>query len=163
MPVHPRACGEHVAGRAGRQYTYGSSPRLRGTFLRPIRQTQMLRFIPAPAGNILVLAFAFCFAPVHPRACGEHPTTGRRRRRHPGSSPRLRGTSPLQVRQYERPRFIPAPAGNIPWQFFISDLHPVHPRACGEHLISSQASAAAPGSSPRLRGTSFRRAGPQAL
>ncbi len=112
-PVHPRACGEHAVD--SQQLTSriaGSSPRLRGTGMRPATAPARRRFIPAPAGNGtstagLIADCRFIPAPagnavaigastraesVHPRACGE------RRTRSPvdwislGSSPRLRGT-----------------------------------------------------------------------
>ncbi len=52
-PVHPRACGEHenIDGRA--KTLIGSSPRLRGTSSGTRERKYRLRFIPAPAGNII--------------------------------------------------------------------------------------------------------------
>ena len=51
QPVHPRACGEHIAARRMAAGCGGSSPRLRGTPPLPAAGTRPLRFIPAPAGN----------------------------------------------------------------------------------------------------------------
>ncbi len=50
-PVHPRACGEHIAHQQSYCSKTGSSPRMRGTRLRPGRRLRPSRFIPAHAGN----------------------------------------------------------------------------------------------------------------
>ncbi len=53
--VHPRTCGEHGKRNICTKVSYGSSPHVRGTFLASIRPPLILRFIPARAGNILLL------------------------------------------------------------------------------------------------------------
>ena len=54
--VHPRACGERPRRSARLGFSSGSSPRLRGTVHQPGGDGQQRRFIPAPAGNgILIL------------------------------------------------------------------------------------------------------------
>ena len=133
----------------------GSSPRLRGTWFTPGKGRRSRRFIPAPAGNITPGKPASAPTPVHPRACGEHLTANWPARRLGGSSPRLRGTSCLARWLACCWRFIPAPAGNISVRFVAPGSVPVHPRACGEHVLRSQASQNPIGSSPRLRGTSL--------
>ena len=50
-PVHPRACGEHLARHLIPDISIGSSPRLRGTRREVDRLEVGVRFIPAPAGN----------------------------------------------------------------------------------------------------------------
>ncbi len=72
-PVHPRACGEHLAAFCNAHGIDGSSPRLRGTHHRHHRLAWIWRFIPAPAGNTPLPLQAKNNTPVHPRACGEHP------------------------------------------------------------------------------------------
>ena len=72
-------------------------------------------------------------ASVHPRVCGEHLSSHATRRSCPGSSPRMRGTSP--VRQLRR------------------QGHAVHPRVCGEHCGRGAMLPTVDGSSPRMRGT----------
>ncbi len=52
--VHPRACGEHVCVSVMIAIGYGSSPRLRGTFAHAPGLPGVRRFIPAPAGNMLI-------------------------------------------------------------------------------------------------------------
>jgi len=90
---------------------------------------------------------------VHPRACGEQSC------RYPwgspgcGSSPRVRGTGGRALLGVAGWRFIPARAGNsLPPPPSVQDA-PVHPRACGEQVVSPTLHFQWPGSSPRVRGT----------
>ena len=112
VPVHPRACGEHVIAHYLPDIHSGSSPRLRGTHNLSCTGVDLARFIPALAGNTAAYCWARALTPVHPRACGEHCQYLSSRRKSLGSSPRLRGTP--NARHVERmiPRFIPALAGN---------------------------------------------------
>ncbi len=90
--VHPRVCGErtnHCRWWSGR---YGSSPRVRGTLNTRHCLSFRIRFIPACAGNALLLAVLFGFVSVHPRVCGERTSTSRNAVVCLGSSPRVRGT-----------------------------------------------------------------------
>ncbi len=131
--VHPRVCGEHFGqhefGGCGR----GSSPRVRGTCDHTGSPLQLRRFIPACAGNIVVISLALRRLAVHPRVCGEHPFAGVDWLPTIGSSPRVRGTfQPLFIIQHHS-RFIPACAGNIIGRVSERDAKTVHPRVCGEH------------------------------
>ena len=90
--VHPRACGEHLAGSRSTRATPGSSPRVRGTRCPRRRQQHLLRFIPARAGNTFNQ-----LTELH---------------RFSGSSPRVRGTLLGARPDLRHPRFIPARAGN---------------------------------------------------
>ena len=47
----PASHGEHAIRPTSRLYWYGSSPRLRGTQIRFLLCTLLIRFIPASAGN----------------------------------------------------------------------------------------------------------------
>ena len=49
--VHPRACGEHAGHEIAQSPPDGSSPRVRGTQTRQRRESAVLGFIPARAGN----------------------------------------------------------------------------------------------------------------
>ncbi len=71
-PVHPRACGEHVALTVSLSLTVGSSPRMRGTLKRKSFDGRSKRFIPAHAGNTDRAVEGNALDAVHPRACGEH-------------------------------------------------------------------------------------------
>ena len=152
-PVHPRACGEHLAWRRRLHTGSGSSPRLRGTFVAEIAIDPSQRFIPAPAGNISARICAGDHPPVHPRACGEHWAALGHEGTSGGSSPRLRGTLRSWVSWVSSPRFIPAPAGNIHTYLLAVPPLAVHPRACGEHRAAGLRCGLLIGSSPRLRGT----------
>ena len=153
--VHPRACGEHWMKKHSTDGAAGSSPRLRGTWYPPAHVKHFFRFIPAPAGNIRPCLGSSRSAAVHPRACGEHARRQSPHRRQLGSSPRLRGTSGRGRSGQRRPRFIPAPAGNMPCCCKVKSISPVHPRACGEHEWAKMLEGLGNGSSPRLRGTSL--------
>ena len=131
--VHPRACGELLAG----------VPRTRGTG----------RFIPAPAGNSRGAARSAAASAVHPRACGELLGSIDQKTVGTGSSPRLRGTRMRGSREKRLVRFIPAPAGNSSAIALKAKPEPVHPRACGELIEAGQHAIDNYGSSPRLRGT----------
>ena len=153
--VHPRACGERraVGGGLRRRAHIGSSPRLRGTPERSANFLDLMRFIPAPAGNARPSASAAPWSTVHPRACGERWDEALIETIARGSSPRLRGTRGRRRAVRRRIRFIPAPAGNAVAQVELHSLRPVHPRACGERSTASRIIARHTGSSPRLRGT----------
>ena len=111
------------------------------------------RFIPAGAGNTTINPVLGLIAPVHPRGCGEHSASGRRRLGTRGSSPRVRGTphDPALVDGGER--FIPAGAGNTQPRRECMAGSTVHPRGCGEHEVLVKHFTASYGSSPRVRGT----------
>ncbi len=156
--VHPRACGEHLGCRRRSCAAVGSSPRLRGTFCYQGLERHYLRFIPAPAGNIGDPRENATIATVHPRACGEHSRIVLVEVVYLGSSPRLRGTFGHQADEFLHRRFIPAPAGNICVALMFQNQLAVHPRACGEHFLQGRLQEGIFGSSPRLRGTSLRRA-----
>ena len=151
--VHPRVCGEHPSTRTLTASINGSSPRLRGTLAIPEILHPAKRFIPASAGNTAPLWCRTRLPAVHPRVCGEHRLTVRKKWDFGGSSPRLRGTLTLQVVDELVLRFIPASAGNTYTPVFCGCNYAVHPRVCGEHVNSLASAAQDAGSSPRLRGT----------
>ena len=155
ISVHPRVCGEHLDYAIIDSYTYGSSPRVRGTRTRPVsrssskavhprvcgehprrsrRTSPRCRFIPACAGNTGLWPSVPVPVPVHPRVCGEHAT----------ARPRVPRAS----------RFIPACAGNTVGGVEAAGRLAVHPRVCGEHALRRAVNSPVAGSSPRVRGTS---------
>ena len=165
LAVHPRACGEHNAAAFSSSSRLAVHPRACGEH-RSSRRTpnvNVIRFIPAPAGNI------------HGSSAREHSPSSNRFIPAPAGNMRI-GLSRVGVGVS---RFIPAPAGNISRCWFIPApaywQPPVHPRACGEHLrrlarcrlrptrfipapagniIAAVKPVRLPaGSSPRLRGT----------
>ena len=71
----------------------------------------------------------------------------------------MRGTGTGLLAERIRIRFIPAHAGNR--KICVEGIcrFSVHPRACGEQTRNPRASSPACGSSPRMRGTEYRRGG----
>ena len=153
VPVHPRVCGERTQLLSSVDSEFGSSPRVRGT---PIDRSDILahhRFIPACAGNAWFARGGRQATAVHPRVCGERPTTTCARLTAIGSSPRVRGTLDVGPAGPLRVRFIPACAGNARcWSMLIAPPT-VHPRVCGERFMASVPPTPDDGSSPRVRGT----------
>ena len=151
--VHPRLCGEHL----GRVHQYrqkpGSSPPVRGT--REIAEAVRLmdRFIPACAGNTIVVLGASVMGSVHPSLCGEHFGRAYLNDAAVGSSPPVRGTPRHTHNPTAIPRFIPACAGNTIPLVLVIICQPVHPRLCGEHPLATDPAQIAIGSSPPVRGT----------
>ena len=110
--VHPRVCGERSQPWSCPASPAGSSPRVRGTpaWTMCIRCTW--RFIPACAGNAAWWPASGRFEAVHPRVCGERAGAQWGGTMSIGSSPRVRGTPPLDHPLPVGKRFIPACAGN---------------------------------------------------
>ena len=154
-PVHPRVCGEH----------YGKLP----------SQLVCGRFIPACAGQFVIVASMGSFAGSSPRVRGtlleavrSCPAGSSPRvrgtlcgstlessgiRLFSGSSPRVRGTLPEVPISSGFQRFIPACAGNTATFTVTFATALVHPRVCGEHRDILGFLLVTVGSSPRVRGT----------
>ena len=132
-PVHPRACGEHLVWTGSKRSLPGSSPRMRGTLVLEMEYKDVIRFIPAHAGNTGLSPGCSWPWPVHPRACGEHHLFQVWHDYPPGSSPRMRGTLIGDDELLVGDRFIPAHAGNTSSGLRKESRSAVHPRACGEH------------------------------
>ncbi len=152
-PVHPRWCGEHAIAASCSRPPGGSSPLVRGTPLLIEYLPCYKRFIPAGAGNTYLAPIPIPPRPVHPRWCGEH-----RRVRHTGhvpagSSPLVRGTRKIKRWQKGYGRFIPAGAGNTGVGLPGGGRVTVHPRWCGEHMVTALQRSRVSGSSPLVRGT----------
>ena len=150
---HPRACGEHEHRAVTPPVTQGSSPRLRGTLSVRHCVTNPRGIIPALAGNTTVPTIAPSFHRDHPRACGEHYRLCSLGYLSMGSSPRLRGTLSCRAARTWPTGIIPALAGNTRVSSHLRSPPWDHPRACGEHALSSCRQIGKTGSSPRLRGT----------
>ncbi len=152
-PVHPRVGGERRFRQIRHRHISGSSPRGRGTphIEKPVHVPT--RFIPAWAGNAVMLGSAVEITSVHPRVGGERAATISLGQPGPGSSPRGRGTPQKQSVCGVSPRFIPAWAGNAgrsrPGGVQVS----VHPRVGGERRWRATYGCRRDGSSPRGRGT----------
>ena len=110
--VHPRACGELHLFWMPRMCGFGSSPRMRGTPGFSFSSFDLIRFIPAHAGNSKSYPGTPRSITVHPRACGELRPSRAPSIRYSGSSPRMRGTLNGDYARARLLRFIPAHAGN---------------------------------------------------
>ena len=150
-PVHPRLRGELFACHKLSFALFGSSPLTRGTLTEFLWPRLSMRFIPAYAGNSYRVHHAQKMRSVHPRLRGELATdtvsvTG-------GSSPLTRGTQQETFGARQRPRFIPAYAGNSKLAREFFNTCSVHPRLRGELLLMLACNVLNTGSSPLTRGT----------
>ena len=153
QPDHPRAGGEHPLVSWLLLAISGSSPRWRGTHRRPYKCRARRRIIPALAGNTHRTRCPVRRTSDHPRAGGEHTVTRALHRIYAGSSPRWRGTPPLESLAVDLRRIIPALAGNTSMETLFRSDFPDHPRAGGEHFCATASCPPVIGSSPRWRGT----------
>ena len=130
---HPRSRGEYSLESEVNCESLGSSPLSRGIRVDRIRFPQLVRIIPALAGNTdIPVNEAFKYKD-HPRSRGEY--TGKRRQPcfDNGSSPLSRG---IHDRTYDtdlNARIIPALAGNTSAATFSTRTGPDHPRSRGEY------------------------------
>ena len=111
------------------------------------------RFIPAYAGNSAELVGVKISHTVHPRLRGELRGFSFNFLLLAGSSPLTRGTPDNLTVGDMGVRFIPAYAGNSPFQSRCRRETPVHPRLRGELLFKRSNGILKDGSSPLTRGT----------
>ena len=123
------------------------------TLVVELETVRVDRFIPARAGNTCTWPANFTSASVHPRPRGEHEYRPLLLLFPDGSSPPARGT-PLELVVHASPhRFIPARAGNTCKVGALPPAPPVHPRPRGEHEFATTIARVLDGSSPPARGT----------
>ena len=145
--------GERMAWRTQLVVATGSSPHARGTPTQWLCQHDLVRFIPACAGNALAGVIASSGRAVHPRMRGERIRNPPPTQRHVGSSPHARGTLEEQFVIWRPIRFIPACAGNASTRSPGLGQWSVHPRMRGERSVLQEAPPSGDGSSPHARGT----------
>ena len=136
-PVHPRVRGERASQAFAASALAGSSPRARGTLETHATKEKPGRFIPACAGNAHKWHDGDTLEPVHPRVRGERMRARRSKSACIGSSPRARGTLSLKQTPTNKPRFIPACAGNARRLPGHDMSVAVHPRVRGERKPGS--------------------------
>ena len=88
---HPRACGANLADIDKAYDVNGSSPRMRGKLPAYANPQQMVRIIPAHAGQTPYPPTWSRYRSDHPRACGANLGKLSVILAHHGSSPRMRG------------------------------------------------------------------------
>ena len=150
--VYPRACGGTGSFGFIDEVHTGLSPRLRGNLEQRGLDQEVLRSIPAPAGEPAPCAHSASSQRVYPRACGGTVVLIGASFIVWGLSPRLRGNPGVGGGDGGRGRSIPAPAGEPYSGAPRAALTPVYPRACGGTYLLTLWSCPNNGLSPRLRG-----------
>ena len=117
---HPRVCGEHRELTDLKPAGQGSSPRVRGTCRYIDIYYAGGGIIPACAGNMRRQMRLPPACRDHPRVCGEHVPLNPRKGYKMGSSPRVRGTLSVIFLASKWSRIIPACAGNIKCNEYIT-------------------------------------------
>ena len=110
----------------------GLSPLARGTQLARLARVFLCRFIPAGAGNSLLICKYFLSAAVYPRWRGELTNAAHQGVSSSGLSPLARGTPPGVPQFRGTTRFIPAGAGNSKFERIPVRVRAVYPRWRGE-------------------------------
>ena len=110
--AHPHVCGEHGRSACMSGKVSGSSPRMRGTRRRTASVPSWGGLIPTYAGNTTRCMSRAALSGAHPHVCGEHRLVAFLHPRHEGSSPRMRGTHPLNASERILMGLIPTYAGN---------------------------------------------------
>ena len=151
--VYPRWRGEHYRTDCRILFFCGLSPLARGTRCCDYCIWRGPGFIPAGAGNTLVLNRPALETPVYPRWRGEHIYQNISFYSHGGLSPLARGTRIKHGLTRRAARFIPAGAGNTRLQHWIWKRGAVYPRWRGEHAAIIQKRTQGIGLSPLARGT----------
>ena len=152
-PVHPRWRGEQNLAGANLRDANGSSPLARGTGMTMPPARLLVRFIPAGAGNRVMVLSCGLWLAVHPRWRGEQPTRASMPSTKIGSSPLARGTDGHILARSGPFRFIPAGAGNRRVCPHAARQPAVHPRWRGEQKHGPPVYLSSVGSSPLARGT----------
>ena len=130
-----------------------SSPLARGTRGEIGNAVNLLRFIPAGAGNITPEVSSQKLQAVYPRWRGEHHPDTHAFGATAGLSPLARGTCNERRHEPKNWRFIPAGAGNMLDFLALLRRIPVYPRWRGEHCPLIAVLLGTRGLSPLARGT----------
>ena len=130
----------------------GSSPLSRGIRRRAAHTCHCTGIIPALAGNTCGFRGWRWRGQDHPRSRGEYAGGEGREGGELGSSPLSRGIPATRHTTPQRPRIIPALAGNTPWNGTPSPPCRDHPRSRGEYYSPATRTIHLDGSSPLSRG-----------
>ena len=150
--VYPRVCGGSTMRRAPWQWTQGLSPRVRGKRRGVAVTARVGGSIPACAGEARFRPPAQPEWAVYPRVCGGSGFTPMTSPRPRGLSPRVRGKPTSPASPVQRPRSIPACAGEALGARVQEWAIAVYPRVCGGSAYVSFNDADTSGLSPRVRG-----------
>ena len=130
----------------------GLSPRVRGNQQEREQEINLVRSIPACAGEPPVASRMGATASVYPRVCGGTRSCPTSRGNTRGLSPRVRGNLAMPSLVSARPGSIPACAGEPRRQRLHRADPPVYPRVCGGTQQVSAMPRKEEGLSPRVRG-----------
>ena len=153
---HPREYGENTNILIDHGYLAGSSPRIRGEYMRDNHLRIIRGIIPANTGRIAGRLCTHGESRDHPREYGENSQDAVQQAMNDGSSPRIRGESLGGEAPYNWSGIIPANTGRMTHPTPGGAPPPDHPREYGENPQSQPALITQMGSSPRIRGE-FRR------
>ena len=150
--VYPRVCGGTLPVWCTSGRRPGLSPRVRGNPYKAFVGRQVLRSIPACAGEPRQRQPAPGECEVYPRVCGgtddvQTPMAGLN-----GLSPRVRGNPARQIAHQTVWGSIPACAGEPAAMLDTSDRVSVYPRVCGGTRPILPVNVMTTGLSPRVRG-----------
>ena len=151
--VYPRWRGELLFYSARTGTVAGLSPLARGTLISLAIINRLTRFIPAGAGNSVIVRWTIFSFAVYPRWRGELSVFGITFGFGCGLSPLARGTRAHRFLWVTIYRFIPAGAGNSHNPLAFSFCPTVYPRWRGELSSRRHSSRPRPGLSPLARGT----------
>ena len=108
---HPRTCGANSRSPVFIGRVSGSSPHMRGKLIVMREIRNLLRIIPAHAGQTSVAGVRMPALTDHPRTCGANPHRSACSTTATGSSPHMRGKLRDRPTDLLRVRIIPAHAG----------------------------------------------------
>ena len=136
----------------GRIASRGLSPRVRGNRRAEPYGHNIVRSIPACAGEPTGVTSSSTMASVYPRVCGGTPRLAAATSPLTGLSPRVRGNPGLRRTRRQQARSIPACAGEPLFDALQVIQLSVYPRVCGGTPRVVNHPQTAVGLSPRVRG-----------
>ena len=152
ITVYPRVCGGTISAKTSRSYHRGLSPRVRGNRDFDPEYVEMVRSIPACAGEPFATAPTTTTPTVYPRVCGGTASELIGGIESKGLSPRVRG-NPIDTDEGgETVGSIPACAGEPRAKSPAGIKRAVYPRVCGGTEMQPRLKGYATGLSPRVRG-----------
>ena len=152
LRVYPRVCGGTVNTLLRAIFGEGLSPRVRGNHRRDWLRSDERRSIPACAGEPAEPGHRLSSLMVYPRVCGGTIAACITSVVPAGLSPRVRGNRGTVIAARDKPRSIPACAGEPRGASHRGGRCPVYPRVCGGTLSYARRRFEAAGLSPRVRG-----------
>ena len=149
---HPRSRGEYQGPQPQAVPGDGSSPLSRGIRRRRGGRVDVVRIIPALAGNTVTRVENLGARSDHPRSRGEYQDSLFSEPSDVGSSPLSRGIHNAGRKDVPFVRIIPALAGNTGPNGTSNRSCTDHPRSRGEYSFDHPALPGTRGSSPLSRG-----------